>query len=722
MSTALRHIGKYELHERLARTPLSELWKAYDPHLRKYIALKLLATQTRGDPDYPTRFLNEIQMVATLHHPNIVQVHDARVAQSQSDDVTLTYITSDYVEGQTLAEYIRAIHHSGKTPNWAEIIRLFVTIATTIDYAHRSGIVHGDLKPTNIILSSTRTPQVHLGDPILTDFGIDRILGNTTNALIRRPLDAILYISPEQAKGGPAEKYSDIYSLCVMLYEICTGIVPFQGTRPISILMQHTQAMPQSPALIVPNIPSGLTNIIMRGLSKEPTMRFQSAAAMATALANALTTAIPMNPKEDENVPSYGGNTHLHDVKEQRTTSSAQSPSLKPLSILTGKRQQRMFIGISVIVLMALVVAGLGVYSQQKEAVPTTGVVGHASFVSTELTNDTNGLQGLNDELQIDLTSIATPASGNSYYAWLLPDKTLSEVLPIFVGKLPIVQGKIHFLYTNNSTHNNLLASTSRFLITEESATTTPTVPSLDTNAWRYYAELPQAASASGATAFTMLDHFRHLLVELPELQKYNLHGGLAVWLLQNARKVETLTTNARDAVLAHDYVLAHEDIIRIVDYLDGRKMAQNDLPSGTILPRGVTDDEIALLGGDVNTTDAPGYLRLVGLHLTGMLSLPPATQEQRQSGSHIVNALNTARSALQRVHDDDKTLASMSNTQLTQSSSLTLLDDMVTQSYYAYTGYPDQHTLQTQGGAIWIYSAIQRLVDYSVVRYGASQ
>ena len=721
MSTALRHVGKYELHERLARTPLSELWKAYDPHLRKYIALKLLATQTRGDPDFPTRFLDEIQTVATLHHPNIVQVHDARVAQTQNDDVTLTYITSDYVEGQTLAEYIHATHRSGRTPNWTEIIRLFVTIATALDYAHRSGIVHGDLKPTNIILSSSRPPQVRLGEPILTDCGRDRILGNTTNALIRRPLDAILYISPEQAKGSSAERSSDIYSLSVMLYEICTGMVPFQGTRPISILMQHTQAIPQSPALIVPNIPIGLTNIIMRGLAKDPAMRFSSAAAMVTALANALTPA-PVSFKEDEGIPSYVGNAHTQDIKEQQITPDKQSPSLKPVSNASGKRQQRIFIGISVLVLVALLITGLGVYSQSREVVtPTTGVVGYASLVSTELTNDTNGLQGLNDELQIDLTSIANPASGNSYYGWLLPDNTQSESSPIFLGKLPVVQGKIHFLYTNNLTHNNLLASTSRFLITEESAATTPTVPSVDTNAWRYYAEIPQATSTTPSGSFTMLDHFRHLLVELPELQKYNLHGGLAVWLLQNTRQVETLATSARDAVLAHDYVLAREDNIRIMDYLDGRTMAQQDLPSGTTLPVGVTNDEIALLGGDANTSDAPGYIRLIGLHLTGMLALPPATQEQRQSGSHIVSALNAVQSALQRVHDDDKTLVGLSDAQLTQASSLMLLNDMVTQSYYAYTGYPDQHTLQTQGGAVWIYDAIQHLVDYTVVRYRVS-
>ena len=716
MSTALRHVGKYELHERLARTPLSELWKAYDPHLRKYIALKLLATQTRGDPDFPTRFLDEIQTVATLHHPNIVQVHDARVAQTQNDDVTLTYITSDYVEGQILAEYIHTTHRSGRTPNWTEIIRLFVTIATALDYAHSSGIVHGDLKPTNIILSSSHTSQVRLGEPILTDFGLDRILGNTTNALIRRPLDAILYISPEQAKGAPAGRSSDIYSLSVMLYEICTGMVPFQGTRPISILMQHTQAIPQSPALIVPNIPIGLTNIIMRGLAKDPAMRFSSAAAMVTALANALTT--PVNFKENESIPSYVGNARTQDIKEQQIIPDKQSPSLKPMSHASGKRQQGIFIGISVLVLMALLITALGVYSQSKEVVlPATGVVGYASLVSTELTNDTNGLQGLNDELQIDLASIVNPASGNSYYGWLLPDNMQSESSPIFLGKLPVVQGKIHFLYTNNLTHNNLLASTSRFLITEESAATTPTVPSVDTNAWRYYAEIPQATSTTPARSFTMLDHFRHLLVELPELQKYNLHGGLAVWLLQNTRQVETLATGARDAVLAHDYVLAREDNIRIMDYLDGRKMAQQDLPSGTNLPVGVTNDEIALLGGDANTSDVPGYIRLIGLHLTGMLALPPATQEQRQSGSRIVSALNSAQNALQRVHDDDKTLVGMSDAQLTQSSSLMLLNDMVMQSYYAYTGYPDQHTLQTQGGAVWIYNAIQHLVDYTVVR-----
>ena len=720
MSTEIRRVGRYELQERLTHTNSSELWRAYDPQLRKHVALKLLATQTRGDSEYPKRFIDEITALIPLRHPNIVPLYDARIFSPPGAETTLAYITTEYIQGQTLTDRIQTTQRTGRSPHWDEIVHLFISICTTIEYAHEQGVVHGDLKPNNILL---RPNSNYTLEPIITDFGLPRILGSATNAHTRRSLDAILYISPEQAKGGPPDERSDIYSLAVMLYEMCTGMVPFQGSRPISILMQHAQAVPPSPTLIAPTIPPGLTHVIMRGLAKKPEDRFANASVMALALTNAIHGNALMNIQEEFPLSSYpyAGNTSLAHSMGQEVALKEHIQSTQPVFIERRRRRRRQNagIGLSLIVIMALLVTGLGVFLSPKGSASTTSATGHAAFISTGKVNVGDGLHGLNDELQIDVTGIAPPSTTQSYYGWLLPDKTLSESAPISLGKLTVTNGAIHLLYAGTQDHRNLLASTSRFLITQESATIQPTIPSVDTKRWQYYAEVPQVVGPAGG--FSMLNHFRHLLVDLPELQTLNLHGGLTTWLLQNSHTVATLAAAAKAALLAHNYALARENSILILDYLDGRSYVQNDLPPEVNLPTGTMNDEIPLLSPNPQSTDAVGYIRLVGLHLTGMLSLSPATQAQRQSGSQIITTLDTVRDALQQTRDDAKMLATLDDTQFAQPSTSALVDDMVTQTQGAYTGKVNQKGQQVSGGTMWVYNAIQHLVNFTIVRYVSS-
>ena len=161
-------------------------------------------------------------------------------------------------------------------------------------------------------------------------------------------------------------------------------------------------------------------------------------------------------------------------------------------------------------------------------------IVGQAFFMSSGQMNLTTN-QGSNYEIQINLQHIPNPASGNSYYAWLLPDKSQVESAPLILGKVPVNNGAIHFTYSGDGQHTNLLASMSQFLITEESASITPNVPSPDLNAWRYYAALPQTP-AQGQT-YSLLDHLRHLLASDPTLKSFHLQGGLDIWDYQKHAK-----------------------------------------------------------------------------------------------------------------------------------------------------------------------------------------
>ncbi|HLI04991.1 MAG TPA: protein kinase [Ktedonobacteraceae bacterium] len=311
MSTTPRHLGKYELQERLGSGGMAEVWKALDTQLRRYVAIKLLHSSLLNDSEFITRFLREAQVIASLHHPNIVQIHDFHISQPPESDSTTAYMVMDYVEGQTLADYIRSTSRAGKFPQPVEIVHLFSAIATAIDYAHQHGMVHRDIKPANILLDKRNTSRNPMGEPILSDFGIARLIGASTKTLSGLWLGTPLYISPEQAQGHPGNERSDIYSVGVVLYELCTGVPPFQGDNPAAIMMQHINVLPTPPSLINPNIPPALSMVILRALAKDPLARFASASTMAAALAEAFNLPVPDElgqptfPNESMYMPTY---------------------------------------------------------------------------------------------------------------------------------------------------------------------------------------------------------------------------------------------------------------------------------------------------------------------------------------------------------------------------------------------------------------------------------
>jgi eukaryotic-like serine/threonine-protein kinase len=330
MSTTYRHLGKYELQERLGSGGMAEVWKALDTQLRRYVAIKLLHSSLLADPDFIARFLREAQVIASLHHPNIVQIHDFHISEPPESDSTTAYMVMDYVEGQTLADYIRNTSRAGKFPPPADIVHLFTAIATAIDYAHQHGMVHRDIKPANILLDKRNTAHNPMGEPILSDFGIARLIGASTKTLSGLWLGTPLYISPEQAQGHPGNERSDIYSLGVVLYELCTGVPPFQGDNPAAIMMQHIHTLPTPPSLINPYIPPALSMVILRAISKEPSARFASASTMAAALAESFNMPVPdalgqpTFPQESMYMPTY--------LTPPSSSSQGQQPSSPGIS------------------------------------------------------------------------------------------------------------------------------------------------------------------------------------------------------------------------------------------------------------------------------------------------------------------------------------------------------------------------------------------------------
>ena len=358
------------------------------------------------------------------------------------------------------------------------------------------------------------------------------------------------------------------------------------------------------------------------------------------------------------------------------------SPGTMPSSPAQAPKRRGLYIVLVAIVVCVLVASGLTSFLLFAHHSPTTStasvgantLVGQAFFISSGKTNG-NTNQGLNDEFEINLHNIPNPQSGKSYYAWLLPAASQSEAAPIFLGTLHPVNGTIHFLYPGDSQHTNLLAITSRFLITEQAVNLTIDIPSPDTSTWRYYAALPNTIPA-GQT-YSLLDHLRHLLAADPELDKLNLHGGVANWTYKNIQKVLGKAELARTDWKNNNFTDLHQQLVVILDYLDGATSVQQDVPAGTPIMANPQESQIGLLQLNTNPQAPMSYLYHIDLHLNGVLNSPGATQYQRHIASHIYSEINNLNGWLQQVRHDAVQLVQMNDTQLAQQSSLTLLNGL---------------------------------------------
>lgn len=309
MTNQPRRIGQYELQEQLGHGNVAEVWKAFDVQLHRFVAIKLLHANLQEDATFVTRFEREARLIAALHHPNIVHVHDFQTVSDDANGPT-AYMVMEYIEGQTLARYIESTSKVGNIPHPTVIVEFFTSICLAVHYAHQNGMIHRDLKPANILLDTHNTRNNPVGEPILTDFGVAKVLGVMAGTFTNTQLGAPLYISPEQANGYAGDERSDIYSLGVILYEITTGKLPFQGDDAIAIMKQHISAVPPAPRLINPNIPPALEGVMLRCLAKDPRARFPDALSLAAAIAEGLGVPIPerlgKSPSPDIiNMPTY---------------------------------------------------------------------------------------------------------------------------------------------------------------------------------------------------------------------------------------------------------------------------------------------------------------------------------------------------------------------------------------------------------------------------------
>lgn len=718
METVLQRIGNYELRQRIGREGGGEVWRAYDTHLQQAVILKFYRANLSEHADSLSRYASNVKRIASLHHPNVAQLYDIEVltAPDPGNTAALVILSLEDVAGETLASYIQRTSAVGKMPPSVVIVQVFSSLALAIDAVHRRGVIHGNLKPATILLRPPSTASDGIGAPLLTDFG---------PAIW--PLDAHgnslpFYLAPEQIKGAPATERSDVYALGVLLYELYTGVPPFRGNRSLAIMMQHINTPPTPPDQMNPAISPAVAQVILRGLAKDPQQRYPNAASLAFALADALHLTVPDElrrstvPPDETPLPPSG------------SRSSRDAPW--PRSHLASRKRKNMpLLAATLIALILVIGASFGAFllATRTNTPATAPGSGHAFFLNSDPL-DENSLQGINDELEIELSSVPAPAAGKSYYAWLLGDSNQTEVVPVFLGRLNVENGAIHFLYRGDKQQSNLLAFASRFLITEDDAQNPPSDPLLDQAPWRYYAALPQTPNPSDALHFSLLDHLRHLLVESPELAARGLHGGLAYWFARNTAMVSDMASGLAADWRQKDTTTVHTQVIRILDYLDGVSSVQADVPPGTPLLADTHSVQVALLGpapqyaqspGYVYQNEAPpGFFYLVQAHLNGTVLSPQSTAQQHQLAIQINASLDTVKLHLTAVYQDAKQLAFLTNAQLLQPSTQTLLTDLATQAQSAYTGNANSVVSATPDSAIGIYNSLQKMAAFNVTPY----
>ena len=268
---------RYEIGGVLGRGGMAEVHRGRDLRLGREVAVKVLRQDLARDPSFQVRFRREAQAAASLNHPAIVAVYDT--GEDRTASGATPYIVMEYVEGDTLRDVLR---REGPLPP-ERAMALAADICGALDFSHRNGIVHRDVKPGNVMI----TPQ---GTVKVMDFGIARAVSDSAATMTSTAavIGTAQYLSPEQARGEGVDARSDVYSMGCMLYELVTGAPPFTGDSPVSVAYQHVREDPRLPSSINRDIPAELDAILLKAMSKNPANRYQSAADMRNDLLRAL--------------------------------------------------------------------------------------------------------------------------------------------------------------------------------------------------------------------------------------------------------------------------------------------------------------------------------------------------------------------------------------------------------------------------------------------------
>jgi serine/threonine-protein kinase len=336
-------LGRYQVIARMGRGGMADVYKAFQPSLDRYVAIKVLHPSMVEEPEFVGRFQREAKNVARLRHPNIIQVFDY---DNQGETY---YMVMEYLDGPTLKAALEEVHRRNEEMPLPVALRIVSDVGAALAYAHEMGVVHRDIKPANIMLDRS-------GRVILTDFGIAKILTGTKVTVTGTVLGTPAYMSPEQGMGEPGDSRSDIYSLGVVLYELATGRLPYDADTPLAVLLKHVHDPLPMPRTVNPSLPEEIERIILRALAKGAADRYQTVQAMLDDIAGLPPATVPA-------AQPGALNTRALAARAPQSVASTPARPTPPPSRTTGSIPRRSFwLGggalVAVVVCLGLVAAG----------------------------------------------------------------------------------------------------------------------------------------------------------------------------------------------------------------------------------------------------------------------------------------------------------------------------------------------------------------------------
>ncbi len=473
-------LGKVHIEKLVARGGMAEVYKG-DHKTYGVVAIKVMRGLLERDPEQLSRFQREADVVSELKHPNVVQMLDYKLEEDTP------CLIMEYIQGPSLAAYLKMLHDKKQRLPIGLVASLLKNIASALDYAHSKGIVHRDIKPANVLMRSA-SAEIRMDEPlptdvepVLTDFGLVRLLDSTMHTTTGSVSGTPTYMSPEQARGEKVDKRTDIYSLGIMLYEMLAGGVPFQSDTTFGMLMKHINEPPPP----IDGISADLQAILDRTLAKDPSLRYDSAGELANEFL-AVFNGQTISP----------GTIHIAQLARK-----AAEETGKPKAAASESNLLRRFrIGIEITIAIALAVILFQFFRPQTPATTETPqVVTDPNIPVGRLRfNDFNGVL---DRVTIILNNISLPAEGKRYEAWL---KNSASGAVRNIGSIRFNSsntGQVEFTSPNQQ---NLLEEFDEIIISVEEGETEVSQPSQDI----VYSSIfpPQAADAVRSLLVTSQD------------------------------------------------------------------------------------------------------------------------------------------------------------------------------------------------------------------------
>lgn len=450
MDLSGRSLGKYQLIARVGQGGMAHVYKAVQPTIERAVAVKVLHSHLAEDADFVARFKREARSLGQLRHPHIVNVIDFDV------DDGWYFMVMDFIEGPTLHDVLAK---RGILPV-DEALRLAEQLAGALDYAHQNGAIHRDMKPANVMFRDAAATQ-----PVITDFGIAKLLDNKTMTMSGSIVGTPTYMSPEAAQGVKVDGRSDIYSLGVILYQMVTGQPPYSGETPLSVIMKHmTEPLPPAVSLN-PALPPPVDLLLDKALAKAPENRFQTAAEFSAALLRANSRAAAVPPASS---PQPATATAAQSPESPRVVSPERLPApVTPAPAAeTAVRKRPLPLLIAAVVVLALSIGGffwLGNGADDVDPVETPAAVADDAEPTNRPTDQptnqpanrpagqptTFGFLRFADAdgsgeraFTLALDGVPAPPTNQRYELWLMRG---GQGPPLSVGLLDWVNGRINF-------------------------------------------------------------------------------------------------------------------------------------------------------------------------------------------------------------------------------------------------------------------------------------